>query len=338
MNLHVQYAKTRDGVRIACTRFGRGLPLVIAATYPWSHFSREWGIEPMRHWLEQLAKFCEVIRFDLRGTGLNDRAVTDVSLTAQVTDLAGVVDHLGVRRFAIWGAIGAGPAAIAYAGQHPERVSHLLLWCTCARSRDIVWPDAPAIGTLAPRNWKLFTETYAHSSFGWKDPEIAQQWAELMEEAQTPEAMASGWRDIARLDATPYLDDIAATTLVMARRDAAIFPIDLAKKLAAGIKGARLAVMDGSSLAPYLEDSDAVLRETEAFLGADAANPDGLTEREVQVLRLIAVGATNQEIADQLSISLNTVARHVSNIFDKTGVANRAEAATYAGRNGLVPW
>jgi len=64
--------------------------------------------------------------------------------------------------------------------------------------------------------------------------------------------------------------------------------------------------------------------------------PGGLTKREIEVLRLIAGGRSNQEIADELVISINTVLRHVSNIFDKTGVANRAEAAAYATRQGLV--
>lgn len=67
-----------------------------------------------------------------------------------------------------------------------------------------------------------------------------------------------------------------------------------------------------------------------------ATYPGGLSEREVEVLRLLAAGMTNQQIADHLVISLNTVIRHVSNIFDKTGVANRAEAATFAARNGLA--
>jgi class 3 adenylate cyclase/DNA-binding CsgD family transcriptional regulator len=66
------------------------------------------------------------------------------------------------------------------------------------------------------------------------------------------------------------------------------------------------------------------------------AYPGGLTKREVEVLRLIAGGRSNREIADELAISLNTVLRHVSNIFDKTGVANRAEAAAYAARHGLI--
>jgi DNA-binding CsgD family transcriptional regulator len=73
-------------------------------------------------------------------------------------------------------------------------------------------------------------------------------------------------------------------------------------------------------------------------LGAPAAPawPAGLTGREVEVLRLIAAGHSNRAIAQALYISPNTVLRHVSNIFTKTGVANRAEAAAYATRHGLA--
>ena len=56
----------------------------------------------------------------------------------------------------------------------------------------------------------------------------------------------------------------------------------------------------------------------------------------MEVLRLIAAGRSNQAIAEELVISLSTVAHHVSNIFNKTGVSNRAGAATYAARHGLV--
>ena len=66
------------------------------------------------------------------------------------------------------------------------------------------------------------------------------------------------------------------------------------------------------------------------------AYPDRLSEREVEVLRLIAAGKSNQEIADALVISLNTVLHHVSHILDKTGAANRTEAAAYAARRGLA--
>jgi DNA-binding CsgD family transcriptional regulator len=64
--------------------------------------------------------------------------------------------------------------------------------------------------------------------------------------------------------------------------------------------------------------------------------PGGLTVREVDVLRLVATGATNREVADRLVISEKTVARHVSNIFSKLGVASRAGATAYAFRHELV--
>ena len=79
------------------------------------------------------------------------------------------------------------------------------------------------------------------------------------------------------------------------------------------------------------------LREKAASMAAPAARyPDGLTGREVEVLRLLAAGKTNQQIADDLVIAPSTAAKHVANILGKTGSSNRAEAATYANQQGLV--
>jgi DNA-binding NarL/FixJ family response regulator len=82
------------------------------------------------------------------------------------------------------------------------------------------------------------------------------------------------------------------------------------------------------------EHANALLKE----LGPPAAPawPAGLSGREVEVLRLIAAGHSNRAIAQALFISPNTVLRHVSNIFTKIGVANRAEAAAYATRHSLI--
>ena len=66
------------------------------------------------------------------------------------------------------------------------------------------------------------------------------------------------------------------------------------------------------------------------------AYPDGLSQREVEVLRLIAAGKTDREIADELVISSRTVNNHVRSILNKTAVANRTEAATYAALHRLV--
>ena len=64
--------------------------------------------------------------------------------------------------------------------------------------------------------------------------------------------------------------------------------------------------------------------------------PAGLTERQVEVLRLVARGYTNREIAERLFISPETVSRHVHNMLDRTGTANRAEATAFAMREGLA--
>jgi DNA-binding NarL/FixJ family response regulator len=70
--------------------------------------------------------------------------------------------------------------------------------------------------------------------------------------------------------------------------------------------------------------------------GSVPVYPDGLSQREVEVLRLIALGRSNPAIAQELFISPNTVAHHVTNILNKTNTANRTEAATYAGQHGLI--
>ena len=62
----------------------------------------------------------------------------------------------------------------------------------------------------------------------------------------------------------------------------------------------------------------------------------GLTEREREVLQLVVLGKNNSEIAAELFISINTVTRHLTNIFAKTNTRNRVEAAVYAARRRLV--
>ncbi len=61
-----------------------------------------------------------------------------------------------------------------------------------------------------------------------------------------------------------------------------------------------------------------------------------LSDRELEILRLVATGASNKEIAQQLVISANTVKVHLRNIFAKIGATSRTEAALYAVRAGLV--
>ena len=82
-----------------------------------------------------------------------------------------------------------------------------------------------------------------------------------------------------------------------------------------------------------------LLRQAETKVGErllSRSYPDDLTEREMDVLRLISSGKSNREIAGDLFITTNTVANHVKNILSKTGSANRTEAAAYAMRRNLA--
>ena len=79
------------------------------------------------------------------------------------------------------------------------------------------------------------------------------------------------------------------------------------------------------------------LNDLERLMAARSAGPSGaLTDREREVLSLVASGETNRQVAVALGISEHTVARHLSNIFDKLGVTSRTAASAVAHRNRLV--
>lgn len=90
---------------------------------------------------------------------------------------------------------------------------------------------------------------------------------------------------------------------------------------------------ESESQATGREQAPASPHET---IGGPAPLPDGLTVREVEVLRLVAVGKSNREIADALVLTVNTVETHLRNIYAKIGVRGRTEAAAYAFRHGLA--
>jgi DNA-binding CsgD family transcriptional regulator len=79
-----------------------------------------------------------------------------------------------------------------------------------------------------------------------------------------------------------------------------------------------------------------VVALADSLPAAGSEGPDGLTEREVEVLRLLAEGLSNRAIGERLYISTNTAANHVRNILIKTGAANRTQAAMYAADHELL--
>ena len=127
-------------------------------------------------------------------------------------------------------------------------------------------------------------------------------------------------------------------------------PFEEGRQLASRIRGARLVSLDSrnhllvadepawqtcySAVREFLSQASAATVLDQPGVLA-ASPPDGLTPREIEVLRLIAGGSSNREIAEALFISFNTVTNHVKSILGKTGSANRTEAAAYAIHRGL---
>jgi DNA-binding CsgD family transcriptional regulator len=159
-------------------------------------------------------------------------------------------------------------------------------------------------------------------------------------------AVAAG--ELARVyeyDARPVLSAVRARTLVLHRRGDRAIPFALGRELAERIPGARFVGLPGAEHFPWLGAASDVTTTILGFLSGDgvptpASRPGepaprrtGLTERELEVLGLVAQGRTDTQIAQMLSLSSHTVHRHVSNIRTKLGVSSRAAAAAWAVRS-----
>ena len=136
------------------------------------------------------------------------------------------------------------------------------------------------------------------------------------------EALRSSWTAWHELDA-PYEAARARVLIGIACRD--LGDVDSA---AMELEGAR-EVFERLGARPDLDRLEALEEGTASPVG-------GLTAREIEVLRLVASGKTNRAVADNLVISEKTVARHLSNIFDKLGVSSRAAATAYAYEHDLI--
>jgi pimeloyl-ACP methyl ester carboxylesterase/DNA-binding CsgD family transcriptional regulator len=334
------------------------MPLVYMTGGPWGHVEL-WDISECRRWYERLAQKRMLIRYDVRGTGWSERDVSDHSLNALVTDAEAVVDRLDLDRFALFGAFDAGPVAIAYAARHPERVSHLILWCSWARSSDIRSPRIRAWLGLIDQDWELMTDTCAHLALGWPAGEVGRHAAQRLRESVTPEAARAALEAMGQFDVTALLPELKAPTLVLHRGGIPWLSVDIARSLASRIPDARLTVMEGESTAPYLGDAEATASAIDEFLGdveegrtarqgawapgaekeeprQARAYPDSLTAREAEVLRHLAGGKTNNEIAEELHVSVRTIERHIANIYAKIGARGRANATAYALTHNLI--
>jgi DNA-binding CsgD family transcriptional regulator len=336
----VRYARTADGVSIAWQSIGEGPALVHLPTIPFSHLEIEWTFPEYQQWYRALGNGRRLVRYDNRGSGLSHQAICDFSLAGHVDDLDTVMRVVGLAETALFAGFTAGPVALAYAVRYPEKVTAVVLWCTWARGIEMRIPRVSAVQDMLPQDWEIYTETMAHLLLGWSAGEPARRFAAYMRDCVTQPVAHAIFHEYREMSVGDVLTQVRCPVLLLHRRSVPFPSVSLATDLVAELSDGRLALLEGSSGAPYLGDMDEVVRAVDGFLAEreKAAYPDGLTAREVEVLRLIAAGKSNREIADHLVISSNTVARHISNIFTKTRAANRAEAASYANRHRLVPW
>ncbi len=274
MEPRIQYAKTADGVSIAFSTLGEGMPLVNIAPTVWGHLQIEWQNVGMRSWAELLAQNRRVIRYDHRGSGLSDRNVADISLDRFALDLEAVVDHLHLERFALMAGAYSGPVAIAFASRHPERVSHLVLWCAWdGASSAPISQEHEATRVLIQHNWELYTETAAHVLVGWEAGELARWLAALIRESVTPEAYQAYHDARTGFDVTDLLPNIRCPTLVLHRREVFWPPLDVARSLASHIPDARLVLLEGTSVAQFVGDTKVAAAAIDEFLGEGEETP-----------------------------------------------------------------
>lgn len=276
MEPRIQYAKTSDGVSIAFSVLGQGPPLVLLV--PFNHAGLEWGVPEVRGHHERMAQKHMLVRYDGRGCGLSDRDVDVFSLGSSLLDLQAVVDHLKLERFALYAFQYAGPVAIAYAAQHPERVSHLILWCSCARGSDMTSPQLRGLGRLLNSNWSLYAETVAHAVLGWSEGEPARAYAALLREAVSQESCRQQLLAAGQFDVTHLLGEVRCPALVLQRRHVPVPQVEVAKSLAGQITNARLVLLEGTSMAGYLGDTEAVLSAIDEFLSERETTEPSATE------------------------------------------------------------
>jgi DNA-binding CsgD family transcriptional regulator/pimeloyl-ACP methyl ester carboxylesterase len=343
----VKYVRSGDGVSIAYWTLGEGRPLLMTANLPTGHAQLEWQIPAYRHWYERLAGHRMLISYNARGSGLSDRNPADYSLDAHVMDVEAIIERLQLQTLDMFGILHTSTVAIAYAAQNAEKVSRLVTWGGYLKGSDYSRsPRIQASRAMVAKDWDSYVETLALFAFGWSDEESARRSVDLIRESVTQDGMLRAISEIELFDVSELAERVTCPTLVLQARKAAWPSVDTAQRLAAAIPGARLMIVEGDRVLPFGNDTDAIVEAVDSFLSesepappavaAPANEDERLTAREAEVLRLLANGHSNKEIAGELSLSVHTIERHLANVYAKIGARGRADATAYALRNGLA--
>ncbi len=327
-----------EGRRLAYATYGEGPPMVIGPRWV-SHLEEEWSDPIQRTFYAELGKTHRVIRFDRVGCGLSSRELeprpTNESESRQ---LEAVIDAVGGSAV-VFASSCCCLSASQLAVRRPDAVEKLIYIGSFASRNDV--PDATrdSLIQFLRLNWTLAAQMLA----GLLDPHASGD--EIAEHTRIQRAAASGEAASIFLeleltaDLRALLPKVPVPALVLHRRGDRTVPISRGRELASLLPHARFVPLNGDSHLPYRDDQRELFRALAGFLHSDSAEADAaspLSSRETEILRLVATGMSNREIATTLVLSEHTVHRHIANILRKLAQTTRAAAATQALRAGLI--
>lgn len=343
----IRFCTSSDGVKIATTSTGVGIPLVRAGTWL-SHLDCDARHGEPQAYIRTLSKAFHYIRYDSRGSGLSDRTIAPLTFDDGVRDLEAVVAAHRLKKFALFGMSMGAATSIAYAVRHPEQVSHLVIlsgfatsvFSTPKASQKAI-DEAELLIKSAELGWNspksMFRKMFVAQLLGNPTPEQQQELEERMRLSMAPEMAAAYLRNNYAIDVRAQCAQLKVPTLVFHCRRDEMIEFEQGRKLAARIANARFVPLDAQghvllSTEPAMQVFQA---EMCAFLGIRGPAPK-LSPRQTQVLRAVAVGGTDKEVARALGLSPRTVEMHVAAAIKAMGSATRAEAVHRAGALGLL--
>jgi pimeloyl-ACP methyl ester carboxylesterase len=274
----VHFCRGLDGTRLAYAATGRGLPILRAAHWM-SHLTYDWDSPIWRHWISELSRDNELVRYDERCNGLSQWHVPDVSFEAMVSDLECVVEAAGLDRFTLLGVSQGCALSIEYAVRHPEKVSGMILyggyvkgWRARGNAGEIATREA--LATLMREGWgksnPLFRQLFSSLFIRGATPEHFAWLDELQRRTISPE---DAWRlqnTFSNIDVSHLLAKVTVPTLVLHAREDAVAPVESGRNLAAGIPGARFF---------ELESQNHILLDGEPAFGEFIAHVRGFIEK-----------------------------------------------------------
>jgi class 3 adenylate cyclase/pimeloyl-ACP methyl ester carboxylesterase len=261
----IRYTRTTDGVSIAYWEHGQGEPLILLPGYPLSHLQLELRVPEWHAFYERLARNRRVVRYDGRGMGLSQREVRDLDFDTMLLDLDAVVKATGGRAN-LMGIAFAGALALHYAARNPGAVERLMLWCSFA----VAQPPPPEVEWETPlmrAHWEHYCNVFVSAVFGWENKDSVEGAIKVLREGLTPEMGIRLRGVLNNFDIRDELGEVQAPTMVMHRRGYPMMQGDVGMKLASSIPGAHLALFEGSSVAPFLGESEPVYAAIDEFLG-----------------------------------------------------------------------